>query len=911
VPMNGPLDVDFTVASRDPGDLYPQGGPMPARRFAARGTVTGPRTAMDVRLAVEAEGLTARGRAVQRLDATAALTDLGLPSSRMVLDGTAAGIAATDSLVLDSAEFHVGFAADTAGISVGVQVDSVSRADAHVAVRLGGAAPTVVLDRAALTRRDATWELQQPGRLTYRGGEIRFEDFALAHEEQRLALDGTLDLAGRQDLRFALENLSLEDLQALAGVEPSASGTLNGSVALAGTDRAPTLRGELSLATARAGGLSIRRLDARFDYANRRLGLDAQLVPEPAPAASSAGDDDPGALVLRGSVPLDLAFRDASQRFPDAPLDLHVESRGLRLDSFRPAPPGGAAAPPASQSADGADTAARPGATGPLAFRLDLTGTPSAPLLESTFSLEGSRINSLDVERLSGRFGYAQRELKLEAELVARMPAAAAKPAMDEAANEEAGTAPLQRSAEGERATLAARGSFPVDLALGPVADRTPDLPMDVRLESRGLTLGIARSFSPRVTEASGPVEVGVSLSGTPSEPRYSGALTVRDGAFRMGRDAVRYSDIEATVRFDNDRITLEEIQVSSPGGRARVTGGIALREMALGDIDARLEARRFTLIGEEDRQLVIDADLDLSGTTQAPSVVGSVNVEQLEWPLPERSDKEVIDVDEAILYVRAEGDTAPQPPPPPDVWRETLLDVDVTIEDDAFLRSPQALIVLEGDLSIAKERGADRPSLAGNIDVVRGFYSDFGRRFEVAEGQVAFFGTPDLDPGLNVRAVTEVENSDTGQDVEISLILGGTVGQLTFDVASNPPYEKSEIFSLLLFGTTTPGQGQETEFQSTISRVAAGQATGSLSRALASELGLDLLEIQPGAGGGAGFRAGKYVANDVFVTYSQSSAPEQENQLGVQYRLSRQWTLETEVARRQFGADLFYEFQY
>jgi translocation and assembly module TamB len=458
---------------------------------------------------------------------------------------------------------------------------------------------------------------------------------------------------------------------------------------------------------------------------------------------------------------------------------------------------------------------------------------------------------------------------------------------------------------------LTVRGTFPLDLAFHDVTRRIPDEPMDVALESRGASLAILEALTPLVRDASGPLEIAVRLGGRPSAPSYTGLVRVQDGAFRAGRGGVRYTGISGAARFDNDEVVFEDVVVRSPTGDARLEGRVGMRELALGDVQATLLARRFTLLEGDGRTLIVDADLELGGTTLEPSLTGVVNVDQLEWPLPESTDKDVIDLDEAIIYVRAAGDTVPQEPPP-DIWRQTVLDLDVSLEDDAFLRSDRALIVMEGDLTIEKPRGQDRPLIAGSLNVVRGFYSDFGAQFEVTEGEIFFYGTPELNPGLHVVANETVDNAATGQEVEVTLTVGGTLEDPTLNVTSVPEYEKSEIFSLLLFGTPYPGPGEEERFESTVTRVATRQAALPLQRALTSELGLDLLEIQPGLGvDGTRVRVGKYIRSNVFVTYSQAVGPREESQLGLQYRLSRSWTVETQAGTRQFGADLFYEFRY
>ncbi|MFN2431642.1 MAG: translocation/assembly module TamB domain-containing protein [Gemmatimonadota bacterium] len=880
VPLEGPLDVTFSAVSRDLSDFRPDAAPMPVGGLEVRGTARGPRAALSVAAEVHADSLAAGGVVVDSLSATALLSGLGGPAMRAVARGSAGGIAAPGGVTLRTATFETSFAGDSGEASIAGRVDSLRTTAAHAHILLGEPSPAVVLDSLVFARGGQVWALQEPGRLVYQDGRVAFDAFVVAHDGQRLSLEGVLDLEGRQDLRFALDSLSVADLQRLAGREPAATGILRGSGTLHGTARAPVLESELALTGAEAGGVSIRRVEGTLGYADRRLALGVTLVPDSAGGVSA---DEMGALVLEGTVPVDLGFTGVGRRFPDEPIDLRVESRELRLAALAPI---------------GADSAAAPG---PVSLDLRVTGRPSAPLLAGSFAVGRSRVGGVALERLQGRIGYDQRQLELEGELV---PAVSAQgPSTAAAGVGEPGVT---------AGAVVFEASLPVDLSLEAVERRLLERPIEVRVQGRDLTLEVLEALSPRVTSATGPLTLEVRLTGTPAEPRYDGELAVRGGSLQVGREGPRYAGIDATVRFDNERIALQELRVESPEGEAHATGEIALRDLTLGDVEAELTARRFTLLDEDGKLLVVDADLDVSGTTQGPAITGSVDVEQLTWPLPEGgTDKDVIDVDEAILYVRAQGDTAAAAPPP-DVWRQTLLDLDVHVEDDAVLRSDKALIVIAGDLSVEKPRGAAQSSIAGSLRVLRGTYQDFGRRFEVARGEVFFFGTPELDPGLDVVATTTVENEDTNADVAITLTLSGTVSDLAFDVSSTPAYARSEIFSLLLFGTPSPAAGQEERFESTLTRVASSQAAAPLQRALASELGLDVVEIRPGIGGReTGFLAGKYVAPDVFITYSQDTGPDPESAFGIQYRLSDQWTLQTQAGTQQFGADLFYEFRY
>lgn len=873
LPYDRTIDLQVRGTSRNLQDFYPAIGPTPARRFEASGRLAGPYTGLDLQLSATADSLAWNGLVADSLDGTAEFIDIGQPSFRLALDGAGHDVSYLGLVSFEEAGFQAGFEGDTMGVTLAMRMDSTRTAEGHLGVEFSGRAPRVVLDRGRMSMGDQQYAIQEPSGFAYQDGVFTFHDFALSHGDERVGIDGTLRLEGEQDFRFDLKNVSLDDFQTLAGVEPFATGTFTGAGTVTGTDRAPVIEGEFRLDDGRVERVRVHRLEGRVTYADRRLGLDVDLAPETMAADSS----DPGSVHLTGSLPLDLAFGEVPNRFPDEPLDLTILSKGLSLAMVQAVSP-------------------RPiAASGPLELDLRLQGRASSPRLEGRVSLSEGRLGTFAIHRFEGRLDYADRQLQLDVRLEPETP----------------GADSLQSPG-----AVVAKGTFPVDFAFGRVERRIPDLPMDLRVRSEGVDLGLLGSLTPKIAEAAGPVDIDLHLSGTPSTPHHEGSITLRDGRLRLRDSGTRYTGINGAVRFDNDQILFEDLRVVSGSGEARLSGRVSLKQPNQGAVEAALQAHRFTLIDEDDKLLVLDADLTFGGTVPEPAVTGKVNIGQLSWPLPERTDRDVIDLDKAILYVRAEGDsTAPIPPPP--LWSRTLVGVDVTVEDDAVLKSDQALIVLQGDLTIQKARGRDIPSLAGTLSVVRGFYSEFGTQFEVKEGELFFYGTPDLNPGLHIVATTTIrEGSETGQDVDVTLTLGGTVEQPTLELTSTPAYEKSEIFSLLLFGSPTPDLSQEKQFQSTISRVATSQAALPLQRALASELGLDLLEIQPAMGGfGAGFRAGKYIASDVFVSYSQTTGAQDESRFGIQYRLSRSWTIETEAGarngREQVGADIFYEFQY
>jgi translocation and assembly module TamB len=200
---------------------------------------------------------------------------------------------------------------------------------------------------------------------------------------------------------------------------------------------------------------------------------------------------------------------------------------------------------------------------------------------------------------------------------------------------------------------------------------------------------------------------------------------------------------------------------------------------------------------------------------------------------------------------------------------------------------------------------------------VRRGYYEEFGKRFTIEGGEVFFYGTPELNPGLHIVASNTVEGVQGIGDVLVQITVGGTLRNPTIDLASTPAYDKSEIIAIALFGTPTPSAGQQGQFTETVRDLVAGTAASSLLRgALSSELNLDVFEVsqrQLEEGDSATlFRVGKFLSPDVFVSFEQQVGGQEDHQaVGLRYQMTDLFSVEATVGTRESGVDLFWEYTY
>ena len=230
------------------------------------------------------------------------------------------------------------------------------------------------------------------------------------------------------------------------------------------------------------------------------------------------------------------------------------------------------------------------------------------------------------------------------------------------------------------------------------------------------------------------------------------------------------------------------------------------------------------------------------------------------------------------------------------------------------------ARIEISGNLTLLKTYGVDIPTLSGTLQVRRGFYEEFGRRFTIEGGEVFFYGETQINPGLNVRANHTVPDVEGVGDVLITIVVGGTLQTPRIDLESTPPFDRSEILSIALFGSPRTSANQRGQFEDTIGELAFGTFSAELTRALSEELGLDLFQyarLHEEDGEQAHLiRLGKLISPDVYLTLEQQfGGVEEESAVGVRYQFSEPFTLQATAGRRRDrfagGLDLFWEFTY
>jgi autotransporter translocation and assembly factor TamB len=523
-----------------------------------------------------------------------------------------------------------------------------------------------------------------------------------------------------------------------------------------------------------------------------------------------------------------------------------------------------------------------------------LRGTRARPIIDASGEVSSGTIRGFMFQRISGEVSYEDALAQVDLTIATPPPT--------------------------EDHRLVMTGTVPIDLSLSSVPDRLPERPVDLHILGENTDLSLLAAIIPGLSDLAGPMDIRVDITGTSGSPRFAGAAVLEGGTLTIPRTGVTYEDLRGNITFDNDQITIGALTGTDEGrGSFEIGGRIEMQNLRLGSLELELSANDLQVIDLSRQDVQVHASIAVSGTTDTPVLTGRVVVDEAIYRMPERTNKDIIDLDEAVIYVDIPGVRRPDQAieRSPSLWDRSRLDIEVEVTDDAILSSNNMRVEISGDLSLFKPPETPMPSLSGTLQVRRGYYEEFGKRFTIEGGEVFFYGTPELNPGLHIVASNTVEGVQGIGDVLVQITVGGTLRNPTIDLASTPAYDKSEIIAIALFGTPTPSAGQQGQFSETVRDLVTGTAGSSLLRsALTSELNLDVIEIsqrQEEEGDSATlFRVGKYISPDVFVTFEQQVGGQEGHQaVGLRYQMTDLFTLEATVGTRESGVDLFWEYTY
>ena len=152
--------------------------------------------------------------------------------------------------------------------------------------------------------------------------------------------------------------------------------------------------------------------------------------------------------------------------------------------------------------------------------------------------------------------------------------------------------------------------------------------------------------------------------------------------------------------------------------------------------------------------------------------------------------------------------------------------------------------------------------------------YIVLGKKLQINEGEIIFKGGEEFDPTLNFNATYTFRDSEK-EKRELDIVVTGLLSDPTIEfLLDEELLTESEAVSILVFGKTVDeiGYDGQTGLASSMgSSMVAQMISSQLGKTLGSRFNLDMIEVTATENWqSAAFVVGKYIGNDLFVTYQR-----------------------------------------
>lgn len=396
----------------------------------------------------------------------------------------------------------------------------------------------------------------------------------------------------------------------------------------------------------------------------------------------------------------------------------------------------------------------------------------------------------------------------------------------------------------------------------------------------------------PDVHEIKGEVHARLQASGSMSAPDFSATAQLIDGSFYLPALAARFSELEANLQGDQQRL---ELVLGVSAGEGQLALQAELQDVfGQRQLQAQLTGEAARIMDTPMLKMHLSPDLHLtgnpeqwrlSGTAQVPFARAEIKT------LPASATR----VSDDIVVVDAEGETRQQ---------ASVLYTDITLVlgEDVSFNAAGLEARLGGRLRLTRE--PNRPLQAlGEIDIVHGRFESYGQDLTVEAGVLAFTGPAD-NPGLNITATR------TTEDYVAGINIGGTLQNPTSEIFARPVVSESDAMAILFTGKplSETSSSDQSLLVSMIAKYGLNRG-GSFIGGFSDDIGLDEITIKTGDNvNDSQLWLGKYITPKLYVHYAIGIF-EQASSMGFSYILNDYFRVEAESGEQQ-SADVLFEME-
>ncbi len=432
-------------------------------------------------------------------------------------------------------------------------------------------------------------------------------------------------------------------------------------------------------------------------------------------------------------------------------------------------------------------------------------------------------------------------------------------------------------------------------------------------------------------TQPEALLNMDFNIAGDINSPKFDGFMNIDKGNLPLPEFGINYKDIKLRLNAENNIINIDSLYVCQKGWLL-TKGFVELDEKEFGEIknaSLSIKSNDFQLAKHKNYDALIDSDISFTHSEKESKYSGFVNVlrssfnidaltdfggsQSFDTPMliqaiEESTDTTVVEIDEVVQLKAKEND----------LLANLTGSLKVEIPRNCWIKSDDMQMELYGNLDVIKN--STFFELFGSLGVHRGFYTFYGKKMVINEGEFTFSGGEKFNPALNLNALYTFRTPEREKKT-LSLVVGGDLEEpiITFAIGKQDIPEADAI-AYLLFGQPFDqlNDGSQSGVSDAIaSRLFSNMIASQLSKTLGKTLNLDLVEVDPTDNWqNTTFTVGKYLTNDLFVTYQRSFGESDDNEISretisLEYEFTKRLSLRLLTGKaKESGVDLIIKLE-
>lgn len=520
--------------------------------------------------------------------------------------------------------------------------------------------------------------------------------------------------------------------------------------------------------------------------------------------------------------------------------------------------------------------------SGTVSAHMSLKGTSFAPVIDSRFSGDSFSLNKYKIDSLHILMNYDRELLSASGKI-----------------------------GFGQEEPLIINVRIPVRLSLSDSTTLLKDragLFASVRLGNLDLS-ELSSLFPLKNISFSGSLNAEAEVNNTINDPVIKGSLDVRNGTFRDREFGIDYRDIRLSAAMDSDRLKIGEFVARSGKGNLGLSGSINLNSkdsLNTKDVTMNLKTSDFQALKSGTAELNFNSDIGITGSFAKPKMKGNVTVNSSKVNIDYFTSKfsRIKDEPDLPLLDQALGDTIDLDIPSDStsgiisgtsLFKNLSGELTLDIPGNTWVTGKDMNFELDGTLRAVKS--SPDISLFGDLNVRRGYYKIYGRKFEFSRGVITFTGGSEFNPDLDVDIVYRFRDIEKNMR-DLTLNIKGKLMQPQYAfMLDNEAIEEKDAISYIAFGKSINqlGEGEKEKMsgQDIALGVAVTQLSSVLKGILQEEAGIDVFEFTGGEDWRSGsVTIGKYITNRLFLSYDRSFDFDKQRKTSVSEKIMLEYQL-------------------